>query len=92
MATILLQSVGSALGGMLGGPVGAILGRAAGGLAGAAIDTALFSPTQKREGPRLGATRIMEADEGAGIPRVYGTARIAGQVIWGTRFEEESET
>ena len=92
MATILLQSVGSALGGMLGGPVGAILGRAAGGLAGAAIDTALFSPTQKREGPRLGASRIMEADEGAGIPRVYGTARIAGQVIWGTRFEEESET
>lgn len=89
MATLLLQTAGSLIGGSLGGPFGAILGRAAGALAGSAIDGALFGATEKREGPRLDALRFMQADEGGGIARVYGTARIAGQVIWGTRFEED---
>ena len=92
MATILLQAAGGIVGGVLGGPFGAILGRAAGGLAGASIDSALFGSTKRSEGPRLGNTRIMEADEGAGIARIYGTARVAGQVIWTTRFEEASQT
>ena len=92
MATILLQAAGGIVGGILGGPFGAILGRAAGGLAGASIDAALFGSTRRSEGPRLGNTRIMEADEGAGIARIYGTVRVAGQVIWTTRFEEVSKT
>ena len=92
MATILLQAVGGAVGGLIGGPLGAVVGRALGGLGGYAIDSALFSPTRRSEGARLGASRIMEADEGAGVPRLYGTARIAGQVIWATRFEERRHT
>ncbi|EAU40123.1 hypothetical protein FP2506_11222 [Fulvimarina pelagi HTCC2506] len=92
MATLLLQTAGSFIGGGIGGPIGAILGRAAGRLAGAAIDNGLFGTTEKREGPRLDAVRFMQADEGGGIPRIYGTARVAGQVIWATRFEEQIET
>ncbi|MEN3792942.1 glycoside hydrolase/phage tail family protein [Fulvimarina sp. MAC3] len=92
MATLLLQTAGSFIGGSIGGPLGAILGRAAGALAGSAIDSALFGKTEKREGPRLDAVRFMQADEGGGIARVYGTARIAGQIIWGTRFEEDVDT
>ncbi|MER0238672.1 glycoside hydrolase TIM-barrel-like domain-containing protein [Fulvimarina sp. MAC8] len=92
MATLLLQTAGSFIGGGIGGPIGAILGRAAGALAGSVIDGALFGKTEKREGPRLDAVRFMQADEGGGVPRVYGTARIAGQVIWGTRFEEDIDT
>ncbi|MDE0924445.1 baseplate multidomain protein megatron [Aurantimonas coralicida] len=92
MATILLQAAGGLVGGVLGGPFGAVLGRAAGALAGASIDAALFGTTKRTEGPRLTESRIMGADEGAGIPRVYGTARVAGQVIWATRFEEDSAT
>ncbi|MEP0509794.1 MAG: host specificity protein, partial [Aurantimonas coralicida] len=83
---------GGLVGGVLGGPFGAVLGRAAGALAGASIDAALFGTTKRTEGPRLTESRIMGADEGAGIPRVYGTARVAGQVIWATRFEEDSAT
>ena len=30
----------------------------------------------------------MASTEGAPIPRVYGRARLAGQVIWSTRLEE----
>lgn len=89
MATILLQTAGAALGGLVGGPMGAVLGRAIGGLAGAAVDQRLFGPRrQSVEGARLKASRLMETDEGSGVARLYGTARLAGQVIWTTRFEE----
>jgi hypothetical protein len=92
MATILLQAAGGFVGGLIGGPFGAVAGRALGALGGYAIDSALFAETRRSEGARLGAARILEADEGAGIARLYGTARIAGQVIWTTRFEETSDT
>ncbi len=91
MATLLLQSAGSALGAGLGGPVGAVLGQAAGSLAGAAVDRALFGsgPVAMREGPRLTTLAGLTSTEGAPIPRVYGRARIGGQIIWATRFEEQ---
>ncbi|GGD93680.1 hypothetical protein GCM10011390_10540 [Aureimonas endophytica] len=92
MATILLQAAGGALGTLIGGPLGGVVGRALGALGGAAIDNALLSPKRHLEGARLAASRIQDADEGAGIARVYGTARLAGQVIWTTRFEEERST
>lgn len=86
MATILLQTAGAAFGSLFG-PFGAIVGRAAGALAGAAVDRALIGG-ETRRGPRLEGGRIPSADEGAGINRLYGTARIAGTLIWATRFEE----
>lgn len=87
MATILFQAAGAALGGVFG-PVGAIIGRAAGALAGNAVDRALMSSGRTVSGARLSTARIPGADEGTGINRLYGTARIAGTLIWATRFEE----
>ena len=50
---------------------------------------ALFGPeTSEREGPRLGALRLMGAEEGAPIPRVYGRARLSGQLLWTSGFRE----
>jgi hypothetical protein len=91
MATILLQAAGAFLGGLLG-PVGATLGKAAGALAGYMVDRALISSTQHFEGPRLPGHRLFAAEEGASIPRLYGTARISGNLIWATRFEEQART
>ena len=91
MATILLQAAGTFLGGFLG-PVGAALGRAAGALAGYAIDRALITGTQRIEGPRLSAARAFTAEEGAPLPRLYGTSRMGGTLIWATRFEEAATT
>lgn len=87
MATILLQAAGSALGGVFG-PVGAVIGRAAGALAGSAIDRTLIGGSNV-EGPRLAGARFPASAEGAGLARVYGTVRLAGTMIWATRFEEE---
>ncbi len=94
MATIVLQTVGAAVGGMIGGPIGAMAGRALGGLAGAAIDNALFGggDTKHVEGPRLKDIDGLTSTEGAPIPRVYGRARIGGQLIWATRLEEVANT
>lgn len=91
MATIVLQAAGAALGSVFG-PVGAILGRAAGALAGSMIDRSLLGGTREVNGARLSSARLAGASEGTVIPRLYGTARLGGTLIWATRFEEETVT
>lgn len=88
MATIMFQAAGAAIGSFFG-PVGAMLGRAAGGLAGAMVDRAILGGGSTVMGPRLSNARLSGADEGTAIPRLYGTTRIGGTLIWATRFEEE---
>ncbi|MEM7303617.1 MAG: glycoside hydrolase TIM-barrel-like domain-containing protein [Pseudomonadota bacterium] len=92
MATLLLQVAGASIGGALGGPIGAIAGRALGAVAGYAIDQRLFGSGRSIEGPRLEHSQYLSSEEGVAIPRVYGRARVSGQVIWGTRFEEVQKT
>jgi len=95
MATLVLQTVGSAVGGAIAGPLGALAGRALGALAGAAIDNALFGSSESGkvvEGPRLKEIDGLTSTEGAPIPRVYGRVRIGGQLIWATRLEEVANT
>ncbi|PSJ61334.1 baseplate multidomain protein megatron [Pseudaminobacter soli (ex Li et al. 2025)] len=91
MATIVLQAAGAALGSVLG-PVGSVIGSALGAMAGYAIDQAVLNSTPHIEGPRLANARPFTAEEGASIPRVYGTTRLGGTLIWATRFEEKSTT
>lgn len=91
MATILLQAAGGALGSVFG-PVGSIIGAAVGSLAGYAIDRTLLAGTRHYEGPRLSGARPFTAEEGVSIPRVYGTVRVGGIMIWATRFEETKTT
>ncbi|MBW8301335.1 MAG: glycoside hydrolase/phage tail family protein [Hydrogenophaga sp.] len=91
MATILFQAAGAALGSVFG-PLGAVIGRAAGALAGNMLDRALIGGGTTLSGARLSAARLPGAAEGAAIPRLYGTARLGGTLIWATRFEEEATT
>lgn len=69
---------GAAIGGFIGAQIGAV------------ADRALLASlnTAHREGPRLPDLRLQGSTEGAPIPRLYGRARIAGQVIWAARFTE----
>ena len=88
MAALVL-SVAGAVAGAVFGPAGAIAGRIAGALVGNIIDKKLFGPgDQNVVGPRLADLDVMASTEGAPIPRVYGRARLAGQVIWATQLEE----
>jgi hypothetical protein len=94
MASLVLSAAGAAAGTAVFGPAGAIAGRLIGALAGNATDRALFSNRREisQEGPRLADLEVMASTEGAPIPRVYGRARLSGQVIWATNLEEVVST
>lgn len=104
MATLALAVAGAAVGGalfpagfsLLGATItGAAIGSQVGALAGGFVDQALFAASghpRLLEGPRLSELRVTSSSEGAPIPRLYGRARLGGQVIWATSFEEEVVT
>lgn len=54
----------------------------------------LFGPKKRRvTGARLDQLPVQSSTEGAGIIRLYGRMRIAGQIVWASNFKEEtSET
>jgi hypothetical protein len=83
MATLILQGIGGYLGGAFGS--------AAGALGGYLIDRAILG-SKPVEGPRLAAMKPMTAEEGAALPKVYGSVRVSGTLIWATRFEEVKST
>ncbi|WP_350333390.1 baseplate multidomain protein megatron [Coralliovum pocilloporae] len=88
MASLVLQTAGSVLGSALAGNIGALIGQTVGAIAGSAVDAVLFNDPQRVEGPRLQSLEVQTSTDGRPIPRVYGRTRLAGQVIWATRFEE----
>lgn len=91
MAALVLSVAGGAAGAVFG-PAGAIAGRIAGALVGNLIDRSLFAEDRSVQGPRLADLDVMASTEGAPIPRLYGRARLSGQVIWATRLEEVVST
>lgn len=83
MASIVLKSVGAAVGNSLAPGFGAYFGSVLGSAAGGFIDQNLGLGTHIT-GPRLENLSVQDSRYGAGIPIVYGTARVAGNVIWST--------
>lgn len=95
MAELVLSTVGRAVGASLPGvwgTIGAVVGRGVGSMIGSAIDNQLFGTHVTREGPRLTDLHLQGSTEGSSIPAVFGSVRIAGQVIWTARFKEQVDT
>lgn len=97
MATILLSAAGAAFGGSVGGSFlgvsSAVLGRAVGATVGRVIDGQILGAGSPAvETGRIDRFRLTGASEGAPIGDVHGRARISGQVIWATRFQEHVAT
>ena len=93
MATILLSAAGAAIGSSVGGSLlgvsAAVIGRAAGATLGRLIDERLLGAGSPAvETGKVDRFRLTGASEGAPIADVHGRARVAGQVIWSSRFEE----
>ena len=82
MATLVLSTVGTIFGGPLGGAIGSLIGQS--------IDQQLFGPGP-RQGPRLGDLSIQTSSYGTPVPRIYGTMRVAGTVVWATDLKEDRE-
>ncbi len=97
MATLLLSAAGAAIGGSFGGSVAGLaagaIGKAVGATVGAVIDQRLTGMgSEAVETGRVERFRVMGASEGAALPRVFGRCRVAGQVIWSSRFLETVDT
>ena len=94
MAVLLLTAAASAL------TAGAsafvqIAAAAAATAVGSFIDNRLFGPSMSnttQEGPRLDSLQVQASTEGAAIPEIAGRVRIAGQIIWATKFKEVATT
>ena len=104
MATLALSVAGAAIGStllptgvaVLGTTIsGAVIGSQIGALAGAYVDQALFASSGQPHsvsGPRLSDLKVTGSTEGAAVPRLFGRARVGGQVIWAAPIEEEAVT
>lgn len=83
MATLILTAVGTVAGGPIGGAIGAMLGQQ--------VDRRLFAP-KARQGPGLGELSVQTSSYGTPIPKIFGTMRAAGTVIWSTDLVESRST
>jgi hypothetical protein len=98
MASLVLSIAGSAIGSSLLGSgltifgatiTGAEIGGAIGTIVGTELDNLIAPGTYvTRKSPRLSDVNIQSSMEGAPIPRLYGRVRVAGQLLWATRFKE----
>ncbi|BBC71590.1 conserved hypothetical protein [Altererythrobacter sp. B11] len=82
MATLALTALGTVLGGPLGGAIGSLIGNQ--------IDHAVIGSGQ-REGPRLKELAVTTSSYGSPIPRIFGTMRTPGTIIWATDLVESRE-
>ena len=82
MATLALSTVGTLFGGPVGGAIGSLVGQS--------IDQQIFG--SPRRGPRLGDLSVQTSSYGTQIPRIYGTMRVAGSIVWSTDLVQSGET
>ncbi|HKR25666.1 MAG TPA: hypothetical protein VJS15_10430, partial [Allosphingosinicella sp.] len=84
MATLVLTAVGTVVGGPIGGAIGSIIGQY--------VDQTLLFAPKARHGPRLGELAVQTSSYGTPIPKIFGTMRVAGSVIWSTDLVEQRAT
>ncbi|WP_109808448.1 phage tail protein [Sphingosinithalassobacter portus] len=84
MATLVLTVAGTAIGGPLGGSIGAAIG--------GVIDREVLFKPAGREGPRLTELAVQTSSYGTQIPKLFGTMRVAGSVVWATDLVEHRST
>lgn len=82
MATLLLSSIGTLVGGPLGGSLGALIGNQ--------LDRAIFRPGD-RDGPRLKELQATSSSYGTPLSRHFGKVRTAGSIIWSSDLVETRE-
>src|SRR5262245_48028540 len=84
MGQAALTIVGQGVGFLIGGPIGAAIG----GAIGSVIGGHLFAEDQVFEGQRITDLKVQSSAYGQAIPIVYGSVRIAGNLIWASEMRE----
>ena len=84
MATLIFSVIGSTLAGPIGGAIGALVGQQVDKLV-------LGGGGGSREGPRLKELSVTTSSYGSPIPRVVGSMRLAGTIVWSTDLQEHKD-
>lgn len=93
MASIVLSTVGGAMGAAIGEPFGGMVGYTIGSMIGGAVDASLFPKSYNvNVGPRLYDLIVQTSNYGKIIPIIYGKCRVAGNVIWSLPIEERQHS
>lgn len=93
MTSIVLGTAGAAVGGTFGGPIGLAIGYTLGSYTGQRIEGLLQRGGRKSTGGRKLADLLVQTSTyGRMIPVVYGSSRIAGNVIWSLPIKESTTT
>lgn len=91
MATFILSSIGASLGagfGKAGAALGMLVGSGVGGL----LDSKIFSPKHKVNvsNKQISSIPIQNSAYGIAINKLYGEARLSGNVIWADSIKEHA--
>ena len=93
MTTLALSSLGGRIGeNLLGNKFGQLLGSEIGSYIGGQLDSNIFGLSQAtsiKEHGKIEELTIQTATYGKMIPIIYGTTRIAGNIIWALPIKEE---
>jgi len=82
MATLVFSALGTLIGGPLGGAIGALVGQQ--------VDHAIIG-SGTREGPKLKELAVTTSSYGTAVPRIFGTMRVPGTIIWATDLVEHRD-
>ena len=97
MATILLSAAGAAIGSGVGGTVlglsGAVIGRAVGATIGRSIDQRILGTgSEVVSVEKIDRFHVSGVGYGTPIKEIWGRMRVAGEIIWASRFQETRST
>lgn len=81
MSSLIMGTIGAVIGSFFGMPQ-------LGWMIGASLGAAMDAPTIHNEGPRLDDLKVQTSTWGKMIAIVYGSMRVAGNVIWSTPIRE----
>ncbi|MCA8888674.1 MAG: hypothetical protein KDA46_07600, partial [Parvularculaceae bacterium] len=86
----LILSAGAAVGKAgIGAAIARTVATTAASYAAGVAERLIFGPRKRTvEGPRLESFSVQASTEGAPVLRVYGRARVSGQLIWAANFKE----
>lgn len=89
MSSAIIPQVGTFIGGSLAGPIGSAIGQGIGSSLGSELDQQLFNKEKKAIiGPRINEITLQTASYGRMIPIIYGTVKIAGNIIWASEIKQ----
>jgi hypothetical protein len=93
MAVLAFGLLGAGIGTAIGGTLLGMSAASIGWSIGSTLGSLLFAPDgPDTQGPRLNDLRVQSSARGADIPTVYGTSRIAGNIIWSAGIKETANT